>query len=283
MNNPDVTFASARRAVTGTIGSPTTIPVSGPSAARARFSRRGGAVGRVCLILLLLFLSGCGEVEWFPTYQRLPTTPDEFSFTAKSGVEKSSQITSDAVTVSGLTAQSSPVSVTGSVGSNSKYSVNNGTATDVAGTVKNGDTVTVTHTSANALGTSAESTLSLGVVSAKFVSTTRFLERPVFSSPIQVGVVTGGALMQASATIISLDGAVGTHVISIKDSIDSGRAVYSVSDDFEPGVFTSATQTIPVLNTLIIFVRGLAPTASAPVTTTLTIDGLDTVVDLTPP
>ena len=283
MNNPDVTFAGARRAVTGTIGSPATIPVSGPSAARARFSRRDAPAGWVCLILLMLILSGCGEIEWFPTYQRLPTTPNDFSFTAKSGVEKASQITSDVVTVAGLTADSSPVSVTGSVGSNSKYSVNNGTATDVAGTVKNGDTVTVTHTSANALGTPTESTLSIGVVSAKFVSTTRFLEKPVFTSPTQVGGVTEGTLMQASATIISLDGAVGTHVISIKDSINSGRAVYSVSDDFEPGVFTTATQTIPVLNTMMIFVRGLAPTTSAPVTTTLTIDGLDTVVDLTPP
>ena len=283
MNNPDVTFAGARRAMAATTGAPMTIPAIAASAARARFSRRGGALGRACLVLLLLFLSGCGEIEWFPTYQRLPTTPNDFSFTAKSGVEKASQITSEAVTVSGLTADSSPVSVTGSVGSNSKYSVNNGTATDVAGTVKNGDTVTVTHTSANALGTSTESTLSIGVVSAKFVSTTRFLEKPLFTSPIQVGVVTEGTLMQASATIISLDGVVGTHVISIKDSINSGRAVYSVSSDFEPGVFTSATQTIPVLNTLLIFVRGLAPTTSAPVTTTLTIDGLDTVVDLTPP
>lgn len=272
MNYP---LAGARRAAAATFASPST--------ARRRFSVRGGGGGRLLLALSLLLLSGCGEIEWFPPYQRLPTTPDQFSFPVKSGVEPNTQVTSDPVTVAGLTGDSSPITVTGTLGSNSKYAIGTGAATNAPGTVKNGDTVTVTHTSATPLGTSTESTLTIGIVSAKFVSTTRLLEKPVFSSPTAVGAVPGGTLMQASALIISRDGLPGTHVISIKDSVNSGRAVYSVSDDFDPGNFTGATQTIPVLNTMRIFVRGLAPTTAAPVVTTLTIDGLETVVVLTPP
>lgn len=248
--------------------------------ASARFApRRRAPFAWLYLVLCAVLLSGCGEIEWFPPYQRLPTTPDLFSFPAKTGTEKLVQVTSDPVTVSGLTADS-PIEITGSVGSESKYSVNGATPTDLAGTVKNGDTVTVSHTSANALGTATVSTLSIGNVSAQFVSTTRLLEAPLFTEPVRIGVVAEGDLMQASALITSIDGVAGTHVISIEDSIGSGRAVFSVSADFEPEVFSSATQTIPVLNNMRIFVRGLAPTASAPVTTTLTIDGLETVVDL---
>lgn len=235
------------------------------------------------LILLAILCNGCGEVEWFPDVERLGTTPNTFSFPAKTETEKNVQVTSDPITVAGLTATSSPISVTGSVGSNSKYSINGATATDVAGTVANGDRVTVTHTSANILGTSTTSTLSIGNVNASFVSTTKLVEQPSFTPPTVVGVVAAGTLMQTHALITSVDGRAGTHAISISDSTNSGQAVYSVSDDLAPETFTSADQTIAILNGRFLFVRGLAPTTAVPVTTTLTINGTAYPVNLTPP
>lgn len=230
------------------------------------------------LLLLVLGMAGCGDVEWFPGYVRLPTTPDPFSFAAKTGTDKSTEVTSDSITVSGLTGSSSPVSVTGSTGSNSKYSVNGATATSAAGTVQNGDTVTVTHTSSAVLGTPTESTLFIGTESGKFVSTTRYFDKLTFSTPVQ----TLGVYMQAYATVTSVDTV--DHVISIKDSLNSGNAQFSISDDLTPDSFDNVTRTISVLNGKYIFVRNLATTvATSGVTTTLTIDGIDTVVNLTPP
>ena len=227
------------------------------------------------LIIFALAMAGCGSVEWFPEYVRLPTTPDQFSFPAKTGTALSTQITSDPITVSGLVGDSSPISITGPVGSNSKFSINSAVATDAAGAVKNGDRVTVTHTSASTLGTSTQSTLSIGNVKGTFISTTKIVDIPSFTAPIQVGT-----FMQANATIFSFDGIAGTHVISIKDSLGSGNAQFSVSDDFEPTGFTSAPQTIPFLNGRRIFVRNLLSTVSTPATTTLTVDGMDFIVNL---
>lgn len=233
---------------------------------------------RMIPLLLVLGMAGCGDVEWFPPYVRLATTPDAFSFAAKPSTELAKDVTSDPITVRGLTAATSPISITGSTVSSSKYSVNGATATSADGTVKNGDTVTVTHTSSSDPGNSTTSTLFIGAESAKFVSTTRNIADLTFSTP-----VPSGQYMQAYATVKSFDGVAGTHVISIKDSISSGNALYSVSDNLEPTTFSNATQTIPFLNGRKIFVKNLAATIATPATTTLTIDGIDTVVNLTPP
>ena len=220
----------------------------------------------LCLIVLLSVVAGCGSsVDWFPEYKRLETTPDQFSFPTKTGVAISTAVTSDPITVSGITGTSSPISITGSVGSNSKYSINGATATDAAGTVKNGDKVTVTHTSANALGTVTTSTLTIGNITGTFTSTTATVATPAFSTPVQ----TGGFL-QAFAVISSVDGIPGTHVVSIK----GGNAQYSLGDTTTiPFAFTINTQTVTVLNNTHIFLR--APSSDIPATTTLTIDGVN--------
>lgn len=234
---------------------------------------------KVPCLVAALFIAGCGDVEWFPQYVRQPTTPDRFSFPSKTGTAVSSAITSDPITVSGLTADSSPISISGSVSSDSKYSINSGTATSSSGTVKNGDKVTVTHTSSSSLGAATTSTLRIGDVNATFISTTTLVNTPVFTTPVAVG-----NYMQAQATIISFDGTVGTHVISIKDSLNSGDALYSISDaNLNATTFTNLTQTVPILNMRIIFVRNLLSTVLTPATTTLTIDGVDYPVNLTPP
>jgi hypothetical protein len=241
------------------------------------------ASGRVCknpllitsllLVLFVLLSAGCGEVEWFPEYERLPTTPDQFSFPAKTNVPIFATVSSASITVSGLTADSSPISITGPAG-NSKYSINGAAATDVAGGVTNGNTVKVHHTSSNAVGSSTSSTLTIGNVSGTFTSTTTLVAAPVFSPPAVVG-----SFLQVSATISSRDGVAGTHVISIRDSLGSTSAQFAIGDeDGNPGFFGNGTRTIGFLNNQRIFVRNLQANSSA--VTTLTINGVDYPVTL---
>jgi len=293
MKSSDVHSAAARRAVVSILYAtlallknrlrmsvcPGAGAVQGPAPGKRVPRWRDGMIGKGALITLAVVMAGCGSVDWFPEYVRLATTPDQFTFPAKTGTALSTQVTSDPITVTGLTGASSPISITGSIGSNSKYTINTEAATDAAGTVKNGDKVTVTHTSSSSLGTPTTSTVSIGNVNGKFISTTQIVATPLFTTPIQLGSV-----MQADATFFSFDGLAGTHVISIKDSLDSGNALYSIADDNgNATVFTNITQTVPILNGQRIFVRNQLATVLAPATTTLTIDGLDFAVNLTPP
>ena len=226
------------------------------------------------LVTLVFAMAGCGDVDWFPAYERLPTTPDQFSFPGKTGVALNTTVTSDPITVSGLTGATSPVSVTGSVGSNSKYAINGAAATNAAGTVKNGDRVTVSHTSANAVGTSTISTLSIGTVNGSFTSRTQTVATPAFTTPVSVG-----QFVQVNALLVASD--LSVHEVSIKDTLNSGNAVYALGDDSgNPTIFSNAERTFAGLNGQRIFVRNLP---SATNVTTLTIDGVDFTVNLAQP
>lgn len=102
------------------------------------------------------------------TTEALDNTPDPFSFTAKTGVEPNTLIESDIITVKGIN-----TTVAIRVSSTGKYRINGGSYTNVQGTVKNGDTVQVVHTSSSKYATNIETTLSIGAISAKFVSITK--------------------------------------------------------------------------------------------------------------
>lgn len=215
-----------------------------------------------CLIALIFTLASCGDIEFFPEYKKTSATPDLFSFTSKTKVPISETVTSDPITVSGLTADSSPVSIRG--GNNSKYSINAAPDTDVAGTVKNGDKVTVSHTSAAEPGNLTTSTLTIGNVTGNFTSTTVIVVIPGFASQ----TVAAGAFAVSSVPITSFDGAPDTHKISVEGG---SNAQYSIgSEDF----FTNLPQTIPNLNGRLIFLRNRASLTGDEVKTTLTIDGV---------
>ena len=231
--------------------------------------------GTICLVALLFALTGCGSVDWFPKYVRPPTTPDPFTFTAQANVAVNAPITSNSITVSGLTADSSPISITGTA-SNSQFSINGATATSVATNVKNGDQVTVIQTSAATPDTTTTSTLTIGNVNGTFALTTEL----VVINPFSTATLVGG-FAQAFATLTSFDGIAGTHLITITDSANSGNAQFSVGDiNGNPTIFTTAPQTVPILNGLRIFVRNLSSTTNV---TTLTIDGASSNVTLTTP
>lgn len=233
-------------------------------------------IRKILLSAVVLAMAGCGEIEWFPQYVRSPTTPDQFSFPTKTGVAVNTSVTSDPITVSGLTGDSSPIQISGAVGSNSKYSINNGTAVDTPGTVKNTDTVTVTHTSAAAPGITTTSTLRIGDISGTFSSVTQTITAPVFASAT---ALPGQVITSAPVTITSVDGIAGTHVISIKDDRNSNNALYSLDTE---SFFTNVTQTMPNLNGRLIFLRNTASnTSGGVVTTTLTIDGVNSTFVIT--
>lgn len=241
----------------------------------SRFAAATRSLRALTLLVLVVLVAGCGNVEWFPEYVRQPTTPNQFTFANKTGTGFDVTVTSDPITVSGLTADSSPITVTGPTGADSKYTINSGTPTSAAGTVKNGDQVTVSHkTAASTLEGTTTSTLNIGGVSGTFTSFTRLLD---FRSLL--AATTVGNYRQTSGTVFSIDRE--SHVVSVKDSIGSGNAQFSIADDNgNATTFGSAQLNVLGLNGRKIFVRNLATTVATPATTILTIDGVDYEVPL---
>lgn len=163
----------------------------------------------MCAVLLVVLgIAGCGNVDWFPPYKRQPTTPDAFSFTPQTRVTPGDTVTSNAITVAGLTATSSPISVTGSNGSNSKYVINGTDSTST--TVKNGDTVAVQHTAASTLGTDTTSTLVIGDVSATFRSTTKTVLIPAFTP-----MTTNIAHLSVTSAPVGLKATAASHQLRV--------------------------------------------------------------------
>ena len=105
------------------------------------------------------------------TYPAAPipdTTPDAFSFTAQDNVARNTITASNSITVAGINAPAA-ISVTGgaySIGCNP-----DGFANPPA-TISNGQSVCVRHASSAQFSTPTTTTLSIGGVSANFVSTT---------------------------------------------------------------------------------------------------------------
>jgi len=213
------------------------------------------------LALVCAVLAGCG-VDWFPPYERQPTTPDAFSFPQKTGIAFNTAVTSDPITVSGLSADSTGISIGGASGST--YSVNGGTATSSAGTVKNGDTVTVTHTSATAPASAISSTLSIGTgnqaQSANFVSVTRNVES---------FALTGGTPGSSTNPLAhSLLVANGSYLVSVTTQNGTGGISF---DGINGTYFSNSTpQLFSLSNLMIVYLKG-----SAGSTITVTIDGVN--------
>ncbi|GAW67243.1 lipoprotein [Geoanaerobacter pelophilus] len=240
-----------------------------------RSAKISAAVYRLLLLASIVLLAGCGDIQWFPPYERPGTTPDQFTFAPKTSTDKGVTVTSEEITVSGLTADSSPISVTGPSGSESTYSINGAAATSTPGTVKNTDKVKVSHKSADTLGTTTKTTLTIGNVSADFVSTTKNIE---FSAPVEAGFY-----YRAQGTFTSEDTVPVVHTISIKDTANNG-AQYAISDtDTVPidSEFSNLSRTV-LLNNRRIFVRNRIEDVKNGAITTLTIDGVDIKVNLTP-
>jgi hypothetical protein len=93
-------------------------------------------------------------------------TPDQFTFTDQTGAALSTVITSNTITVSGITS-TTPISITGGT-----YSINGGPYTSADGTVNPEDAVTVQQTSSESHSTTTDATLTIGGISDTFSVTT---------------------------------------------------------------------------------------------------------------
>jgi hypothetical protein len=97
------------------------------------------------------------------------TTPNAFSFTDVTGVNRSTVVTSNTITISGINTAAS-ISISGG---NATYSRNGGAYTAAAGSVNSGDTVTLKVTSAGTRGGVVNVVLTVGGVSDTWSVTTK--------------------------------------------------------------------------------------------------------------
>lgn len=126
----------------------------------------------VMLSAFLMALGGCGDEKTI--YEDgsgsggvgSGTTPAAFAFTNQTDAQLGAPVTSNSVTITGIT-EAAPISVTGG-----SYSIGSGAFTTAQGTIKNGQTVRVQQTASTSNSTSTTTTLTIGGYSAKFTVTT---------------------------------------------------------------------------------------------------------------
>lgn len=149
------------------------------------------------------------------------TTPDDFNFTAQMGVARSTAVTSNTVTISGINTATA-ISISGSPGSTARYSIGGGSFTAGNSTINNNQTVQIRLTSSNALATTATATLTVGGISKVFSVTTENADTTpdVFSFTSQTNVAPSTLLTSNSITVsginspaaISIAGAGGEYL-----------------------------------------------------------------------
>ena len=153
------------------------------------------------------------------------TTPDKFTFTDQKGADLNMTITSNAITVSGITSLSS-IFISGGT-----YSINGGAYTSVRGYVNNGDGVTVQQISSGNYSTKTDLTLTIGGVSDTFSVTTKAESADAkpdqFTFTEQKGVALNTTV---TSNIITVSGITSAASISITGG------TYSING----GAYTSA-------------------------------------------
>ena len=188
------------------------------------------------------------------TTRAADTTPEAFTFTEKTGVEPGAEVTSAAITVSGIEAAVS-ISVTGG------SLVVDGSAFTGA-TVANGQTVAVKATASSSFSTATTATVTIGGVSTNFKVTTRAADTTpeAFSFTEKTGVEPGAEVTSAAITVSGIEAAVSI-------SVTGGSLVVDGS------AFTGAT----VANGQTVAVKATASSSFSTATTaTVTIGGVST-------
>jgi hypothetical protein len=136
--------------------------------------------------------------EYDPANGTIDTTPDQFTFTAQTGVTLSMKVTSNTITVSGINA-AAPLAI--SYGGD--YSINGGSYTSASGTVNNGDTITLQLISSDNYSATASVMLSIGGVSGIF-NVTSLAQPPDDSSGVKCFIATAafGSPMERHVQIL---------------------------------------------------------------------------------
>ncbi len=142
--------------------------------------RRGRSLLVLCVALVCVACGGGGGggSSAPPPPVTTDTTPDAFSFAARSNVALGVPVESTAVAISGINA-SAAISVTGG-----EYSIDNAAYTAANGVLSNGQRVSVRLTSGSTPGTTTTATLTIGGVSAVFSVTTAVVAGTADPQPI---------------------------------------------------------------------------------------------------
>ncbi len=146
------------------------------------------------------------------------TTPDAFTFTAKTNATLSTQYESNTITVAGLgvsqstpnPAQTAAISITGT---GAGYSINGGAFTSVTGTVSNGDIIKVHGTAPAANGQTTNVVLTIGTVAGTYSISTppaAGAQGSNFTMLDSSGGVTGGT----NDVVASWDSSCTTNIAS---------------------------------------------------------------------
>ena len=166
------------------------------------------------LSVLILALTGCGETKT-ENIDLSGTTPNTFTFANYTGVELGATVTSNAITVSGLT-NPAVVTITGGT-----YSIDNSSFVSAAGSVSNGQEVKIRHTAASTNSTIATTTLTIGTVSAVFTSKT------LAGSNGGGGTIDGKALFTSKCSGCHTAKNVSSTTVAL---IKSNKMIYGCTD-----------------------------------------------------
>lgn len=204
------------------------------------------------------------------------TTPDAFSFTDLTNVGLSSVITSNTITVSGISAAAT-ISVSGGT-----YSINGGAYTGSTGSVSNGQTVTVQHTSSASYSTATNTILTIGGVSDTFTSTT-IASGSIDTTPDAFSFtdVTNASLNVYYTNNVLVSGLQPNYSITVTatgGTVDAAAAAGSLSGTYS----ASKTVTSSATGTIVVSARALS--GSSPGVTTncvVTIGGVSDTFSVT--
>ncbi|VUD41549.1 hypothetical protein TDB9533_00512 [Thalassocella blandensis] len=155
-------------------------------------------------------------------------TPEEFSFTAQTGAELSTEYFSNTVTVTGITGDVD-ISV-----ENGTYQINEAAATSEPGSISNGADLIVAGMSSSEFETTTTVTLTIGATSKAFDITTAAMDTT--PEDFAFAVQTNATLETAyTSNLVTITGINAAAAISI-----SGSAQYSIDE----GDFTNEAGTI---------------------------------------
>ena len=197
------------------------------------------------------------------------TTPDAFSFSAQTDVALNSEVTSNAVTISGINTTTA-ISISGG----GQYAIDSDAYTTEAGTISNGQTVTVRHTASNTPGTNTTTILTVGDATGDFVSTTV----PPDTTP--------DAFSFSAQTDVAPSSEVTSNPITVSGINTAATIVVSAGSQYaiDGGAYTSEAGTIENGQTVVVR-HDSANTLGTDTTTTLTVGGVasDFVSTTVPP
>ena len=146
------------------------------------------------------------------------TTPDVFTFVDQADVALNSLISSNRITITGI---SSPTAISVSSG---EYQINSAAFTALAGTVNAGDSVVVRHTSSAAVATATDTTLTIGGVTDVFTSTTLGGDTTpdAFTFTDQLNVALSALVTSEAITVSGINSSAAISVTGGMYSINGG-------------------------------------------------------------